>query len=333
MTRAIWRRACPRVLASVLLWLNATGVAMAQTDIAADIQQLAEYSQEAKLAGLRLVDAGVAILPQAHAVLIDGNQPPKLLLQLATIVGEIGDPSSIGPLTTAARNHPENAYINHNALLGLARMSPTAEAIEFAEEVLTSDRPYHSKRTALYFFAAHKLPTGAVWASRTLADSNAAELKDAALYLQARLGDASAKDEIVSMLQEKPRNGIEYNLLRALGELVSVKEFVAATEQLNHASRTYQSALRLVRYNAGSAVERRAVAEEMLKSRYASEQREAIRFLLRSGDTQRLQPFFRPGRAGQTHLMSRVIKGVASREGLTLERRGETIEFRRQGVN
>ena len=312
--------------AVILLVISAV---QGQADTSSDIQALTEYSREAQRAALRLVDRGTSILPEAHRLLQDKEpQPPKLLLQLVTVVGEIGHPASIVPLIAVARNHPDNTYINHNALLELARMPPTSDAVAFANEVLASSRTFHAKRTALYFFATHKLsPTRA---RSSVKKAQVDELRDAELYLQARLGNVTAKTSIMKMLKQKPGKGIEYNLLSGLGEIVDAEEFISMTKNLDHNSYTYRSALRLAQLRTGPIAERSKLANKMLRSQIDTEQRTAVRYLLKSGDSNLLKKYFSEKRLSA---MERVIRGEARRQGIQVIGGGKTVEFQTEGLD
>ncbi len=313
-----------------LSWL-VTALPMASASVVEDIQQLSEYSQEAQKAAVRLFDAGPQTLSVAHPILDDADQPLKLIIQLITIVGEIGDPASVPHIVNASRNFPNNAHIVHNAFMVLARIPQTDDSLSFAQESLKPDRGLHAKRSALWFYAAHRDERGREAAEHILADSKAHDLHDTALLLLGRLGDNNAVEPITIMLRAGQTPGVEYNLMMALAEIAPVDKFVNVTSKLNTTSRTYHSALRRVRFNRAADSERLAVATEMLDSKFLEEKQVAIGYMVQSGNTQKLDRYIKPNMAGKKHPMATVIQSVAMRQGYAIAIEADAVEFKKIG--
>jgi hypothetical protein len=134
--------------------------------ISDDIQALSQFSQEAQQAGNRLVGKGEKILPETHKALLNKSSNLKLIMQLVTVLGQIGDPRSIGPIIKAAKMHPDNPFIYQNALRSFAFMTPTRETDAFAEDQLINDRPRIMQRMALYYLAMHKDRRARKWVDK-----------------------------------------------------------------------------------------------------------------------------------------------------------------------
>ena len=259
--------------------------------ISDDIQALSEFGQEAQQAAWRLAEADTAILPEAHSVLLDNNSNLKLVIQLITVLGQIGDASSIGPIIQAAQKYPDNPFIHQNALQGFALMQQTPETYAFAAAQLNNDRPVIMQRTALWYFAKHKDQRARKWVNKFALKNSKPGTQDAALVLAAALNDQRVKPIIVGMLHQKNKFTIESNLLMALVELVKPDEFSSLTAMLNKNTRHYQSMLRRVKFKWSTAQEKSSMANTMLNSRFPEEKRKAIKYLLDQNKEEMLKSF------------------------------------------
>ena len=70
---------------TLLLLLVTSNLALA--GIPEDIQALSEFSGEAKRAGYRLLNEGLAILPAAHSAMTNPQSDVKQKMQLMTVLG------------------------------------------------------------------------------------------------------------------------------------------------------------------------------------------------------------------------------------------------------
>lgn len=258
--------------------------------ISDDIQALSEFSKEAQLAAYRLAEADITILAEAHSVLLDENSNVKLVMQLITVLGQIGDASSIDPIIQAAQKYPDNPFIHQNALQAFALMPQTQDTYNFAAAQLDNERPFIMQRTALWYFAKHKDVRAKKWLNKFAIKGSTPNIRDAALVLAAALDDQRAKPIIVSMLQQKQKPVIEKNLLMALVELVNPDEFSSLTSMVNQNTRHYQSMLRRVKFKWGTPQEKSSMINAMLNSRFPEEKRKAIKYLLDQNKGEILKP-------------------------------------------
>ena len=259
--------------------------------VSEDIQILSQFSKEAQLAAYRLVEADTAILPEAHSVLLNDNSNLKLVIQLITVLGQIGDASSIGPIIQAAQKNPDNTFIYQNALLTFANIPQTQDTYNFAAAQLNNERPRIMQRTALWYFAKHKDVRAKKWVNKFAIKNTNPDVQDAALVLAAALNDQRAKPIIVDMLRKKQKRGIESNLLLALTEFVKPDEFNRLTSMVDQNTRQYQSMLRRVKFKWGTAQEKSSMAKIMLKARFPEEKRKAIKYLLDQNKGEILKSF------------------------------------------
>ena len=135
------------------------------------------------------------------------------------------------------------------------------------------------RRQALMYFAMQREERGREWAERFRNDGDL-DMRAAALYLAASLGDATALEPITTLLREQPRASIRYGLLLALAELVDPAEFVRRVGPARQHGDEYDGALRIAKLRSARAKERVALARKMLESQFPNERRIAMRALL-----------------------------------------------------
>jgi hypothetical protein len=196
--------------------------------IAADIQALVQLGPAAKEAGYWLMRVGPAILPQAHQVLADPAASVELKMPLMVILGEIGEVASVPFIIEAAAAQPVSTMLLQEALLALARIPQTGEAVAFARAWL--ERPTASSRariSALAYFAAHRDGRALAWSRHLIGPDVEPNLRAAALYLAARAGDGSVKGQITAMLADNKEGSLATFLWQALAEIATVDEFNA----------------------------------------------------------------------------------------------------------
>jgi HEAT repeat protein len=129
------------------------------------------------------------------------------------------------------------------------------------------------------YFAMQREERGREWAERFRNDGDL-DMRAAALYLAASLGDETALEPITALLREQPRSSIRYGLLLALAQLVDPTEFEQRAGAARQHGGEYDSALRIAKLRSARAKERVALARKMLESPFPNERRIAMRALL-----------------------------------------------------
>jgi hypothetical protein len=193
---------------------------------------------------------------------------------------DLGDPRSVGVLLQAVRAHPREPGLRIEALRALGELPQTGASFEFARRTLGDAQEIpRVKRQALMYFAMQRDERGREWAERFRNDPDL-DMRAAALYLAASLGDTTALEPITTLLLDQPRASMRYGLLLALAELVDPAEFVRRVGPARQQGNEYDSALRIVTLQSDRTKERVALAREMLESQFPNERRIAMRALL-----------------------------------------------------
>jgi hypothetical protein len=135
------------------------------------------------------------------------------------------------------------------------------------------------RRKALVALAMQREPRGRTWA-RKYRDDPDIELRAAALFLAASLGDRTATEPITTLLREQSSSSYRYGLLLGLAELLDPAEFEAHAAPAQRFESEYESAHRIARFRSGGADTRAALFREMLASSFPNERQLAVRDLL-----------------------------------------------------
>lgn len=292
-------------------------------DISADIQALAQFSGDAKRAGYRLLNEGLAILPEAHSSITSSQSNLQQKMQLMTLLGEIGDASSVDYIITAAKQHPDNTYIQINALNALSILPQTPSSFNYAADHLRKPSSPQAQRSALWYFAKHKDSRALPWARKFSVVGADPRVRDAGLYSAAVLGDTSVKAEIAELLKSKPPFAKETNLLKALAHITNVQEFAQLTQKHNKQTEQYRSAERLVKFRQGSIDEKSKIAREILRMKSPMDIRMAVEYLVEQGASTELAPFM----SEISQKKQILIKNTARKQGYKINKVGNTFEL------
>ena len=159
-----------------------------------NVAQLSSDGFAAKRAAGWLVIAGPDALPYMHAALLDTTSTVKLKYKLISMLGVIGDQSSIQPVLKTLQANPD--LVHKDVLLSLSHMPVTDEAFSFVEKQLINSNSNKMKQGALVYFAHEKESRARKWIDH-YSDTRDPELRLTVLYLAARLHDQRAKDSIM----------------------------------------------------------------------------------------------------------------------------------------
>ncbi|MBV1882031.1 MAG: hypothetical protein KUG82_10375 [Pseudomonadales bacterium] len=287
--------------------------------VADNINALSSFNRAAKYAANELLLEGPGILTEAHAALSSTASNQRLILQLITVLAEIADESSITPIIDAANRYPDNSTIAKNSFLALAKIPQSKKSIKFAMERLEKEEAPRQQRAAIWYFSAHKDNRARPWAIKNSQSTSDPAMRDAALFLLASLDDQSAKSKIAQRLMQVNRMDRQYNLLMALGMLAPPEEFRELTKQMDRKTPHYKSAHQMSEYRHANTAQRVVIAEKMLQSKFPSENKMALRFLVKTQNMQMISP------QRKEHLPrnANIINAIRQSEKGELNSRGE----------
>ena len=255
-----------------------------------NVAQLSFDGFAEKRAASWLVLAGPEALPYMHAALLDTTSTAKFKYKLISMLGVIGDQSSIQPVLKTMLADPK--FIHKGVFLSLSHMPVTDEAFSFVEKQLINSNSNKVKQSALIYFALEK-ESRAKKLIGQYSDTTDPGLRLAALYLAARLHDQRAKDSIIALLLDNPDRSNQGLLLRSLAELVSPDEFQEAIKksEINPTSKKYYEALWLSEYRNATRAKKAEAAKKLLQSEYLWDRREAVQYLIGQNRADILEPF------------------------------------------
>jgi len=255
-----------------------------------NVEQISYNGFAAKRAAGWLVVAGPDALPYLHDALLDASSTAPFKQKLISLLGVIGDQSSIQPILQTLLANP--SFVCKDTFLSLSHMPVTHEAFSFVEQQLIKSTSNKVKQSALVYFAQEKESRAKKWIDH-YSDAADPELRLTALYLAARLHDERAKDPIIALLGDNPGRYDQGLLLRSLAELLSPHEFQEVIKKcgINPTSKEYYEALWLLEYRNAVGIEKAAAAQTLLQSEYLWDRREAVRYLLAQNRVDILEPF------------------------------------------
>lgn len=302
---------------------------VSENSVEQDVAALAGLHLPAKRAAARLVERGEAILPALHAAMTAPGATDEQQIQIATVLGEIGDASSIGPLIALAEANPTNLGIRQEVLSMLAELPASPASRAFVTRVLDNRREDPLvRRKGLVFFGMHRDERALRYVVRHRADENL-EMRGAALFLAARLGDVTARDPIVALLSLPAPPSLRYGLMLGLAELVPPSEFEALAPDYLHASWEYASALRCARFRVGGTEERLGLWRAMIESPSIFERNLAAGIVLQEQGPEELARLVEPGmpepvRAAARHrLRQEGFRVIPEGDKVKIERRNK----------
>jgi len=153
------------------------------------------------------------------------------------------------------------------------------------------------KQQALVYLALVREPLGAEIARTFSTPATEPDVRVAALFLAARLGDDEARPVIIEMLQTTEDRSYRDVLLRALAEL-STLEALDAFGETNPSLRspaTFRKLQPLVVFRHADGDRKLEAARHLVASGFDWDRREAVRFLVEEGHTDVLYGFLQPG--------------------------------------
>jgi len=299
----------------------------AAPDVAQDIEALAQFHGPGKKAAARLAERGATILPELHAAMLDPDADPRKRMQLAVVVGQIGDASSVGPLVALARAAADQGGVRQAALDMLCELPVAPDAVELADELLgDAAESWRVRRKALVYLGRQRVEAARHWVEVYRADPEI-ELRAAALYVAARLGDGEALGPLVELLALPAPPALRYALMLGIAELNDADGFRRATPDWIRGSWEYRSALRWAEFRTAGEARRAELVRTMIASEALFERQEAARWLLEARGPQALAELAAEGipphvRAVARHRLRRAGFRVLTAEdgGVTLER-------------
>ena len=245
-------------------------------------------SRGGERAGVALIEAGAASLPPLHRALLEDELGDRRNLGILQLLGWIGDASSVEVVISFARARAAEPGVAVHALRILLQLPAQPGARRWMRELLEDPAaPVRQRQLALLWYAEHRDPAGAAWVQRFRADPDP-ELRFAALYLAAFLGDASAAAPISTLLGEPGLRSDRYALLLALAEVTSPEDFDRLSG--GGAGSKIETVRRMLRYRNAPPSERRDLAERMLRSRELEERRLVARERIAEGDLAFFEP-------------------------------------------
>jgi HEAT repeat protein len=298
---------------------------MSPEGIRKNIQALSQHGSRSKNAALWLVMTGPDILPAAHSAIRHPDTDIKVKLKLIAILGAIGDARSIQPILDAVRSEPEN--IHKHVFLALSQMPMTKESFDFAVALLTEEHNVIVQRSALVYFAAHRERRALNWAKKYSQPDINKELRLAALFLLARLGEQEAKGLILEALKsEQKRSNLE-TMLRSLAEVTTPEEFISITDNMNLDKKPqwFHSAQWITKFRNAEGKRKAVFAERLLTSDYYWDIREAAQYLIKEEETEILQRHLLPDPRVEHPL---ILEAMQHRAGRTIYLEARKMGYR-----
>jgi hypothetical protein len=266
---------------------------MSHEGIRRNIKVLSRYGSGAKNASKWLIIAGDDILPYAHEALRDPESSPEFKVQIINILGAIGDKRSIKPIIETAHQMKETAQVYKYAFLALAKMPMTEASFAFAREQLELEREPIVHASALIYFAIRKDQRALKWAKKYSSSDAEPRVRNAALYLSARLGDKDAVETILVSLKNETKRSEQEILLRSLAELTSPEEFQRLTGKLEISkdSKHYKNTLWISEFRNATDDKKSVYAEKLIDSSVLWDRREGVRYLIKENQEEILRKY------------------------------------------
>jgi HEAT repeat protein len=298
---------------------------MSSEGIKKNIQALSRNGSRSKNAAMWLVITGPDILPYVHKVIRLSDTDIKVKHKLISILGAIGDARSIPPILDAVRSEPKSNY--KDVFLALSEMPMTKESFDFASAQLSEKSNVVARRSALVYFAAHRDRRARKWAKKYSSTDAGSELRLAALFLLARLGEPDAKGLILESLKREQKQSNLGTLLRALAEVTTLEEFTSHTGDMNLDEKTkwYKTAQWITEFRNAEGKRKAVFAERLLTSDNLWDIREAARYLISEVETEILQRHLLPDPRVEHPL---VMEAMQHRAGRTIY-----LEARKMGYH
>ncbi len=231
-----------------------------------------------------LIIVGDAALPQLHAALQASSTTDAQRFRIMSILGEIGNASSTGPLISAAEKSVDGG-LYRPALFALALMPPTDEAVAFALAQLDPGLPQRQQTAALVYLAQIRHGSVGEQVVRYAEASPSTQLKVAALYFRAHVGTPGTVAAIEAAMQTTTDRSELETLLFSLSEAVSrIEDFERIADQVGIAKRPYQyrHSHDYCKFRTAQGQEKVEAAFQVFSDNNVWQRREAIRFLVKT---------------------------------------------------
>lgn len=252
--------------------------------IASNISVLTDSAGKNNSALQWLIIVGDAALPQLHVALEAAGTTDTQRFRIISILGEIGDPSSIGPLISAAENSPDGG-LYRAALFALALIPPTDEAIAFALAQLEPSVPQRRQTAALVYLAQIRHGLVAEQITRYAETSPSTQLKVAALYFHAHVSTPGTVAAIEAAMQVTTDRTELETLLASLAEAaLSIEDFerIARQAGITKASNNYRQAHDYCKFRTAQGQQKVELASKVFADSNVWQRREAIGFLIKT---------------------------------------------------
>jgi hypothetical protein len=232
-----------------------------------------------------LVIAGPDAVPMAHERLADPATSPEAAFRLLQVLGEIGDPRSVGPTIEFLRGDTGNRALFRAGFRALSQMPTSEETFDFASGVLADEHSTAERQAALVYLASVREVRAAATARAYSAAEVEPELRVAGLLLAARLGLEEAEPAIVEALEATEDRSNGEVLLRALGELTTPDELRALAGRFPvHWARPYlDDVLTLMEFRRAEGAHRVELARKLIEAGHPWDRREAVHSLVEDG--------------------------------------------------
>ena len=254
-----------------------------------DVQALANYGNEARQAGQRLVEWGYDALNDLHAALLDPNATFQQKMQTITVLGEIGETGSVEHILDVANNSPDSRYLYQNTLLALAKFEQTDQVTDFVDkQLVNTNRDPLIQRTALAYYAQQPTAEAEQWVNKYAAPDANPDVRYAALYLGGTLGMDSVKQGIIDILQNKQKNTREYYLLLGLAEITMPEEFAQLIGGLELDAGNVSKVKQFNLFRQGDAAQKHGLAKVFISKGDTTQKRAAIDYLIENQDAEAL---------------------------------------------
>jgi hypothetical protein len=286
-----------------------------------DIQALSQFSRNAKIAGIRLIERGDEILTVAHGVLADANAPYPQRLQLLYVLGEIGNPDSATEIIHAIEDFPNNRYLYQNALLALSNYEPTEEINTFVNRQLDiTKRDPLIQRSALNYYAKQPHDDAEQWIEKYALNSNAnPEVRYTALYMAGMNGVEAVKQPIKEVLDTTTNTTREYFLLLGFVNVASMEEFDALVKDKKLNLDNVKRARDFLTFRLANSEEKKIIAPEALSSNNSQLKRIAVDHFIEVKDADAL--------AANWNQSDTYVRSALKRSGYELEMGDDGAKF------
>lgn len=262
-----------------------------------DISALSQFGYPAQAAAKRLIERGDEILYLAHAALAEPGATQAQRMQLMTVLGEIGNTTSIAEIINNIEKMPNNRYLYQNALLALSNFSPTREIRTFVDKQLEKmKRDPLLQRSALNYYARQPDNAALRWVEEYALDEQASpDVRYAALYMAGMNGIDAVKEPIAELLNDTANTVREYYLLLGFANVATMEEFNALVNDKNLNLENVNKVREFLTFRLASEQEKKALAPDLLNSDNVQLKQAVVKHLIAEKDADALASNWQQG--------------------------------------